>query len=41
MKVVVSGAMGRLGNAITHGVLKADDMKFTGAYAPGTSEKRL
>ncbi len=35
MKVAVSGAMGRLGSAITHGILKADDMKLTGAYAPG------
>ena len=34
MKVAVSGAMGRLGSAITHGILKADDMKLTGAYAP-------
>ena len=25
MKVAVSGAMGRLGSAITHGILKADD----------------
>ena len=35
MKVAVSGAMGRLGSAITHGITKADDMKLTGAYAPG------
>jgi len=35
MKVAVSGAMGRLGSAITHGILKADDLKFSGAYAPG------
>lgn len=35
MKVAVSGAMGRLGNVIVHGILKTDDMKLTGAYAPG------
>ena len=35
MKAAVSGAMGRLGNAIAHGILKADDMTLTGAYAPG------
>ena len=35
MKVAVSGAMGRLGSVITRGILKADDMKLTGAYAPG------
>ncbi len=35
MKVAVSGAMGRLGNAIARGILKANDMKLTGAYAPG------
>ena len=41
MKVAVSGAMGRLGSAITHGILKADDMKFTGAYAPGHIGKKI
>ncbi len=35
MKVAISGAMGRLGSAIAHGVLNANDMKLTGAYAPG------
>jgi len=35
MKVVVSGAMGRLGSAIAHGISKANDMELTGVYAPG------
>lgn len=35
MKVAVSGAMGRLGSAIAHGISKADDMQLSGAYAPG------
>jgi 4-hydroxy-tetrahydrodipicolinate reductase len=35
MKVAVSGAMGRLGSAIAHGISKAGDMELSGAYAPG------
>jgi 4-hydroxy-tetrahydrodipicolinate reductase len=35
MKVIVSGAKGRLGNAIAQGVSKADDMLLSGVYAPG------
>lgn len=41
MKVAVSGAMGRLGSAIMHSILKADDMKFTGAYAPSHLAERI
>jgi 4-hydroxy-tetrahydrodipicolinate reductase len=35
IKVAVSGAMGRLGGAIAHGVAAAKDMQLTGLYAPG------
>jgi 4-hydroxy-tetrahydrodipicolinate reductase len=35
MKVAVSGAMGRLGSVIAHGISNAKDMELTGVYAPG------
>ena len=41
MKVAVSGAMGRLGSAIAHGIVKADDMKLAGAYAPGHNGEKI
>ena len=41
MKVAVSGAMGRLGNVIAHGVSKANDMELTGVYSPGHAGKML
>ncbi|WP_297690973.1 4-hydroxy-tetrahydrodipicolinate reductase [uncultured Eudoraea sp.] len=41
MKVAVSGAMGRLGSAIAHGISKAGDMQLSGAYAPGYVGKSL
>ncbi len=41
MKVAVSGAMGRLGNAIAHGITQAEDLHLTGAYAPGHVGKSL
>ncbi len=41
MKVAVSGAMGRLGSAIAHGITKANDMQLTGAYAPGYAGKSM
>jgi 4-hydroxy-tetrahydrodipicolinate reductase len=41
MKVAVSGAMGRLGSAIAHGITKANDMRLTGAYAPGYDGKSM
>jgi len=37
--VAVSGAMGRLGSAISGGVAAADDMRLTGLYAPGHEGK--
>ena len=39
--VVVSGAMGRLGRAISSGVAAAEDMRLTGLYAPGHEGKSL
>jgi len=39
MKVAVSGAMGRLGSVIAHGISKANDMQLTGVYAPGHAGK--
>lgn len=41
MKVAVSGAMGRLGSAIAHGISKAGDMQLSGAYAPGHMSKSV
>ena len=35
INVAVSGAMGRLGRAISSGVAAAEDMRLTGLYAPG------
>jgi 4-hydroxy-tetrahydrodipicolinate reductase len=35
INVAVSGAMGRLGNAIAAGVAAAEDMQLTGLYDPG------
>jgi dihydrodipicolinate reductase len=35
INVAVSGAMGRLGRAISSGVAAAQDMRLTGLYAPG------
>jgi 4-hydroxy-tetrahydrodipicolinate reductase len=39
MKVAVSGAMGRLGSVIAHGISNAGDMRLTGVYAPGHAGK--
>jgi 4-hydroxy-tetrahydrodipicolinate reductase len=39
MKVAVSGAMGRLGSMIAHGISNAGDMRLTGVYAPGHAGK--
>ncbi len=41
MKVAVSGAMGRLGSVIAHGISKASDMELTGVYAPGHAGKMM
>ena len=41
MKVAVSGAMGRLGSVIAHGISKANDMQLSGAYAPGHAGKTV
>ncbi len=41
MKVAVSGAMGRLGRVIGHGISKANDMELSGAYAPGYVGKNV
>ena len=35
IKVAISGAMGRLGSAISSGVAAAQDMQLSGLYAPG------
>ena len=35
MRVAVSGALGRLGSVITHGISSANDMQLSGVYAPG------
>jgi len=39
MKVAVSGAIGRLGSVIAHGISNAGDMQLTGVYAPGHAGK--
>ena len=39
INVAVSGAMGRLGRAISSGVAAAQDMRLTGLYAPGHEGK--
>jgi len=39
INVAVSGAMGRLGSAISSGVAAAEDMQLTGLYAPGHEGK--
>ena len=39
IKVAVSGAMGRLGSAISSGVAAAEDMRLTGLYAPNHGGK--
>jgi len=39
INVAVSGAMGRLGRAISNGVAVAEDMRLTGLYAPGHEGK--
>jgi len=39
MKVAVSGAMGRLGSVIAHGISNDKDMQLTGVYAPGHAGK--
>ena len=39
IKVAVSGAMGRLGGAISGGVEAAEDMRLSGLYAPGHEGK--
>jgi len=41
MKVAVSGAMGRLGSVIAHGISNANDMKLSGVYAPGHTGKSV
>ena len=41
MKVAVSGAMGRLGSVIAHGISSANDMQLTGVYAPGHVGKMM
>jgi 4-hydroxy-tetrahydrodipicolinate reductase len=35
INVAISGAMGRLGSAISSGVVSANDMQLSGLYAPG------
>jgi len=39
--VAVSGAMGRLGSAISRGVAAAEGMQLTGLYAPGHEGKSI
>jgi 4-hydroxy-tetrahydrodipicolinate reductase len=39
--VAVSGAMGRLGGAISRGVVSAQDMRLSGLYAPGHEGESL
>lgn len=39
--VAVSGAMGKLGRAITQGVATAEDMRLSGLYAPGNEGESL
>jgi len=41
MKVAVSGAIGRLGSVIAHGISIAKDMQLTGVYAPGHVGKMM
>ena len=41
INVAVSGAMGRLGRAISSGVAAAEDMRLTGLYAPGHEGESL
>ncbi len=41
MKVAVSGAKGRLGGVIAHGISNANDMQLTGVYAPGHAGKMV
>jgi len=41
INVAISGAMGRLGRAISSGVAAAEDMQLTGLYAPGHEGKSL
>ena len=41
IKVAVSGAMGRLGRAVSSGVAVAEDMQLTGLYAPGHEGESL
>ncbi len=41
INVAVSGAMGRLGRAISSGVAAAEDMQLTGLYAPGHEGESL
>ena len=41
MKVAVSGAMGRLGSVIAHGISNANGMQLTGVYAPGHAGKMV
>jgi 4-hydroxy-tetrahydrodipicolinate reductase len=39
INVAVSGALGRLGRAISSGIAAAKDMRLTGLYAPGHEGK--
>ena len=41
INVAVSGAMGRLGRAISGGVAAAEDMQLSGLYAPGHEGESL
>ncbi|WP_297702842.1 4-hydroxy-tetrahydrodipicolinate reductase [uncultured Eudoraea sp.] len=41
MKVAVSGAMGRLGSVIAHGISNTNELQLTGAYAPGLAGKTV
>ena len=41
MKVAVSGAMGRLGSVIAHGISNTNELQLSGAYAPGHAGKTV
>lgn len=41
MKVAVSGAMGRLGSVIAHGISNTNELQLAGAYAPGYAGKTV
>ena len=41
MKVAVSGAMGRLGSVIAHGISNANNMQLSGVYDPDHTGKMV